>query len=119
MQEYTFIPKVQMTAQEFWAEATELAKKKKMGQNLSIHVSYARKGEKVKNLSFGEKILWHSGEILNFSRRRNVVSRIDAFAKTLNVELEHYIISSGLYEIIGRLENHETFSRKSLPRIFI
>ena len=41
MQEYSFIPHVNMTAKDFWRESNSLAKEKKMEQHPCIYACYA------------------------------------------------------------------------------
>ena len=100
MQEYSFIPNVNMTPEEFWREANGLAAEHKMDRVLSymyLMLSRARAARKsVRRESFvalGRDLEFYPGVDSWFDR-------INEFGETLGVEIEHYIISSGLREII-------------------
>ncbi len=99
MQEYAFIPGIEMTADEFWGKCNELAKVHKMDQILSymyVMISESR-GKKLLNRSeftkLGESVELMKGVLTWFER-------VNAYAEKIGVELEHYVISSGLKEII-------------------
>lgn len=100
MQEYTFIPNVGMTAKSFWDTSTNLAKTKKMDRILAyMHVMLktAHNAEKsIRREDFvklGKSLEFYPGVECWFQR-------INQFGKDLGIKIEHYIISSGLREII-------------------
>ncbi len=100
MQEYSFIPSVNMDSKTFWSEVTQLAETEKMDRILTYMYYMLRKateqGVSIKREDFtraGQHIELYDGVLTFFDR-------MDAYAATLNLELEHYIISSGLKEII-------------------
>lgn len=100
MQEYSFIPNVNMTAQEFWREANDLAREKKMDGILAymyVMLDRARAAKKsIRRESFvalGKDLEFYPGVETWFDR-------VSAFGKAQGVEVRHYIISSGLREII-------------------
>ncbi|MEL3908150.1 MAG: HAD family hydrolase [Treponemataceae bacterium] len=100
MQEYTFIPKVQMTAREFWTEASKLASEKKMDRILAYMYLMLEKA-KEQNIGFRREDFVALGRDLEFFEGVETwFPRINTFAESLNLNIEHYIISSGLYEII-------------------
>lgn len=99
MQEYAFIPGIGMTAEKFWEKCNLLTKEHNMDQILSymyVMLTEAR-GKKLLNRSeftkLGETVELFSGVVSWFDR-------VNAYAETLGLCLEHYIISSGLKEII-------------------
>ncbi len=100
MQEYSFIPNVNMTPAEFWRESNELAAQKKMDGILAymfVMLDRARTARKsVRRESFvalGKDLEFYPGVETWFER-------INAFGKAEGVDVKHYIISSGLREII-------------------
>ncbi len=100
MQEYTFIPSVRMDAKSFWQESTELAKKNKMDAILAymrLMLEAARNSHK----SIHREVFVEMGKDLElFPGVDSWFGRINSFGKDLGVNVEHYIISSGLREII-------------------
>jgi len=99
MQEYAFIPGIGMTADDFWKQCNRLTTEHNMDQILSymyVMLNEAR-GKKLLNRSEFTK-LGKSVELLP-----GVLSwfdRVNAYGAQLGIEVEHYIISSGLKEII-------------------
>lgn len=100
MQAYTFIPNLGMSANEFWAKASDLAEKHKMDRILAymylmldeahIHRKPIRRSDFV---ALGKDLELYPGVAEWFSR-------INRFGKDQGVTIKHYIISSGLREII-------------------
>ena len=100
MQEYTFIPNVGLTPKDFWKESNQLAKDKKMDAILAYmylmiekaHVARVsiRRDEFVK---MGKDLQFFPGVVEWFKR-------INKIGDELGLSIEHYIISSGLHEII-------------------
>ncbi len=110
MQEYSFIPNVNMTAQEFWREANELAREKKMDGILAymyVMLDRARTAKKsIRRESFvalGKDLEFYPGVETWFER-------ITAFGKAQGVDVRHYIISSGLREIIEGSSIYKNFA---------
>lgn len=100
MQEYSFIPKVNMAINEFWDEAKKLAKDKKMDSILSYMYLMIDKSK-------AEKISIHRADFVSlgqdlefFPGVEEWFQRINILGNELGMEIQHYIISSGLREII-------------------
>lgn len=99
MQEYAFIPGIGMTAEKFWGECNRLTKENSMDQILSymyVMIHEAR-GKKLLNRKEFNK-LGESVEL--FSGVSTWFERINAYGESIGVDVEHYIISSGVKEII-------------------
>jgi hypothetical protein len=109
MQEYSFIPKVNMSVDDFWAKATKLAKENKMDRILAymyLMIKEARHEE----ISITRNDFVDLGKDLEFYEGvESWFKRIDAYAKANGVVIEHYIISSGLKEIIEGSSIYENF----------
>ncbi len=100
MQEYAFIKNLDMTPDEFWGEAGRLTKLYEMEKILAYMLVMIQKC-KEKNIPLTEDYLRACGENVElFSGVATWFDRINAFGKSLGVNIEHYIISSGTYEII-------------------
>lgn len=100
MQEYTFIPNLGIEADKFWGEANKLRENNKMDQVLSYMYLMFRKTVD-NNRSLKRNYLNKMGETIElFPGVLEWFDRINEYGKSLGVEIEHYIISSGLKEII-------------------
>lgn len=100
MQDYAFIPSLGMTPAEFWAEANGFGRSNRMDGILAYMYTMIREAEK-KNLPFTREDLVEKGRgIVLFPGVAGWFDRINAFGESQGVRVEHYIISSGLREII-------------------
>ena len=99
MQAQGYIQQINDDVDEFWKCATDLAIKNDMDPNLAymyLMLSGAKGKFQVKRdklNEFGSKVELYKGVDSWFDR-------INTFAQTLNIKVEHYIISSGLKEMI-------------------
>ncbi len=96
MQEYGFIESIKRTPDSFWKEAKDLAESKKMDNILAymyLMIKYSKNLKRELLLSFGSKVEFFAGVEEWFER-------INEVGESLGVKVEHYIISSGLKEII-------------------
>ncbi len=100
MQEYNFIPDLNMDKSEFWQEANELAKKHDMDEVLAyMHLMLIKAREK--NIPIREEAFMKYGEKITFFEGvESYFERINAYAASKNMHLEHFIISSGLREFV-------------------
>ena len=111
MQTFTLIPSFGIDKDEFWAASTKLAKENLMDNNLAwMHelIRYSEfKGRSLKREYFkeiGADVKLNKGVTEWFGN-------INAYAEGKGIELEHYIISSGLKEIIEGSEIAGEFKR--------
>lgn len=100
MQDYSFIPSIGMNSSEFWQEANKLATKTNMDKILAymyLMIKTAKKNDvpitKEAFTKLGEEVVLLKGV-------KGWFERINAYGKVYDVEIEHYILSSGLSEII-------------------
>lgn len=100
MQTFTLIPSFGIDSAEFWREANTLAIEKSMDKNLAWMfnlIKYSKfKGRSIHKSHFkdaGAEVKLYEGVLSWFER-------LNAYARRRGVEIEHYIISSGLKEII-------------------
>lgn len=100
MQNYAFIPSLGMTPAEFWAEANGFGRRNRIDGILAYMYTMLREAER-KNLPFTRADLVDKGRgIVLFPGVEGWFRRINEYGRTLGVQVEHYIISSGLREII-------------------
>lgn len=100
MQEFTFIPNVGVSSKEFWEESNKLAKDKKMDGILAYMRCMIEAARKVKLKKSRETFVDLGKSLEYFPGVEAWFDRINSYAKGLNVTIEHYVISSGLREII-------------------
>ncbi len=100
MQEHSFIPNLGIDKAAFWGEVKSLAKTHDMNEILIyMQLMLKKAGEKEVRITkkafkdYGKKISFFEGVTEYFDA-------INAFAKAEGIILEHYIISSGLREIV-------------------
>ena len=100
MQEYSFIPEIGISENDFWSAAGKLSKEKQMDGILAymwLMLLESKKNSK----SIHRKDFVKLGKALKFYDGVNEwFGRINEFGKAQGVQVEHYIISSGLKEII-------------------
>ena len=100
MQEYSFIKNLGMTPGEFWGEAAKITEKHEVEKILSYMLVMIRKC-KEKGIPLTEEYLRTCGEnVVLYKGVESWFDRINAFGESMGVNIEHYIISSGTYEII-------------------
>ncbi|MFV0552118.1 MAG: HAD family hydrolase [Anaerorhabdus sp.] len=101
MQEFTFIPGLgYKNTKDFWEEVNKISKENKMDSILAYMYMMIKKSKEaskpIRKQDFkglGKGIEYYPGALTWFDR-------INAIGKKLNIEVEHYIISSGLTEVI-------------------
>lgn len=100
MQAFTLIPSFGVDKETFWEESNELAKQNLMDNNLAWMyqlLSYS----KLKRLPIKRDYFNQIGaEVPLYKGVETWFDRINQYAAKKGIELEHYIISSGLKEII-------------------
>ena len=100
MQDYAFIPSLGMTPSEFWALANGFGRQHRIDGILAYMYTMIREAER-KNLPFTRQDLVEKGQsIVLFPGVQDWFRRINEFGRSQGVQVEHYIISSGLREII-------------------
>lgn len=100
MQNYTFIPNLDMSNDEFWEETERFAKKNYM-EGILGYMYYMMYKCKEKGIPFTQEYLRSMGKNVNFYKGvKNWFQRINQYGESQGVNIEHYIISSGIKDII-------------------
>lgn len=100
MQDYSFIPSLGMTESEFWEFANNLGKSEHMDSILAYMYAMV-KISRDKNIPVLRKNLVQMGKNVElFKGVEGWFDRITKFGKLNGMQVEHYVISSGLKEII-------------------
>ena len=100
MQEYTFIPNLGMDVGEFWGSANKLREVDKMDSVLTyMYLMIKKTHDRGKHLT-SEYLNEMGRDIELFPGVSEWFTRINEYAANRGIEVEHYIISSGVKEII-------------------
>ena len=100
MQEYGFIKELGITPREFWDRSNTLAKVKK-ADDILAYMKVTIDEAKKRHLSIKwEDFMEYGKNIKLFKGVEEWFDRINKYAKSKGIKIEHYIISSGLREIL-------------------
>ena len=111
MQEYAFIPNLEIDANEFWEHCSKFAKKNNMDSILS-YMYMMIKFAKEKNIKVNKQEFYKQGEMITFFKGVETwFKRVNDYGKKLGLQVEHYIISCGLKEIIEGTKIAKEFKR--------
>ena len=100
MEDYAFIPSLGYTPAEFWGRANAFGWENRMDGLLAYMYTMIQECA-AQNIKLDRAFLNHCGESIQlFPGVREWFARINACGERLGVQVEHYVISSGLREII-------------------
>ena len=119
MQEYSLIPALGYeNPRDFWDEVTEISVRQSMdGISAYLYLlqkKYAEQGRPLTREAFSGL----GQDIELFPGVKTWFSRVNTYARKAGFFLEHYIISSGMYEIIQSVPVHNEFHRIYACRYF-
>ncbi len=100
MQEYSFIPNMNVSANDFWHETTKLYSDNSI-EKILAYMYQMKVYSKRNNISLTKEYLSDCGKNIDFfAGVKTWFDNINQYGAKLGLEIEHYIISSGLKEII-------------------
>lgn len=100
MQEYAFIPGIGMTAPDFWENCNRLMRTYEMDSILA-YMYFMVEQSKERNFRITREEFRRQGKIVElFDGVCEWFERINEYGEEKGVKIEHYVISSGLKEII-------------------
>ncbi|MDB5314782.1 MAG: hypothetical protein JWO24_626 [Rhodospirillales bacterium] len=100
MQEHRFLPKLKIDAVEFWKRSTELAKDQQ-GDPILTYMHRMIEGARYAGLPMRrDDWVAHGRDLPLFPGVETWFSRINAAASARGIAMQHYVISSGLREMI-------------------
>ncbi|MBQ2972445.1 MAG: haloacid dehalogenase-like hydrolase [Ruminococcus sp.] len=109
MQDYTFIPSLSMKSSDFWAVANGFGRDEHMDSILAYMYTMIQKS-KEKNIPLLRETLVNNGKDIEFYKGvTEWFDRVNQYGALIGVSVEHYIISSGLKEIIEGSSISEKF----------
>lgn len=110
MQAQGYIQSINYEVSEFWKESNELAKNNDMDQNLAYMYMMASNARG--KVLFTKDTLYEKGsKVKLFPGVKTWFDRINEYGKNKGVCIEHYIISSGLKEMIEGTEVADKFKK--------
>ena len=110
MQTYAFIPAIGMTESEFWDECGKTMSENNMDQILAYMFVMFKKAKG--KIHFTRETLSALGKDVElFDGVKTWFKRVNSYAAKYGLKAEHYIISSGLKEIIEGTPIAENFER--------
>ncbi len=111
MQNYSFIPDLGMTPSEFWSETSKFGEIENMEKILAyMYMMFSKAHEK--GIKFTKDYLHSLGKnIKYFKGVLTWFKRINDYGASLGLDVEHYIISSGVKDIIEGCEIAKEFKK--------
>ena len=100
MQNYAFIPSLGMTPGEFWPLANTFGQGNRMDGILAYMYTMIREAEKRDRPITRQSLVEQGRGIVLYPGVEDWFRRINAYGESQGVTVEHYVISSGLREII-------------------
>ena len=111
MQTFTLIPSFEIDKSEFWGQSNDLARNNLMDNNLAWMYQLI-KYSKFKDKSIRREYFNEAGKSVPLYKGvEGWFERVNKYAATKGIEVEHYIISSGLKEIIEGSSIADKFKR--------
>ena len=111
MQNYSFIPSLHIKPAEFWSAANDLSKRENMEPLLAymyLMIEWSKKNQLPINR---EAFVQLGKDIEYFPGVETWFKRIDEYGASKNVEVQHYVISSGNKEIVEGCQIADKFKQ--------
>ena len=100
MQDFALIPSLGMESSAFWKEANDFGSEQKMDSILAYMYTSVREAQRHGKPLMRDDLLVHGKSVEFFRGVDTWFDRVNAYGETQGVQIEHYIISSGMKEII-------------------
>lgn len=111
MQEYGFMKALKTTPKSFWSKTNALTLKHHADPNLAYMCAMLQEA-KFKNLPLRKESFCQFGEDIKlFKGVTDWFKRINNYARKNGIEIQHYVLSSGLSEIIGGMPIAKEFTK--------
>ena len=118
MQEHSFIPDIGMKNSEFWENVRKIAEKNEMDEILA-YMFFMLKKAKEKDIQIKKDNFKKHGQGLKlFNGVEEYFAQINQYATDKHIEIEHYIISSGLEDILAGVSLSGVSIFKLFKKIF-
>lgn len=111
MQEYGFIPSLGMEADEFWDDVTRLTDEQQMDSILAYMYQMVEKAREKKIPVTRETFEEMGAGVEYFDGVKTWFERVSRYGEEVGATVEHYIVSSGIKEIIEGTEIARYFKK--------
>lgn len=111
MQEYDFIPALNMVSKAFWSSVNTLAQQHEMDQILAYMHMMLEEARKARVAVRKSDFKQFGAHITLFPGVTEWFKRINAYARSRGVRLEHFIISSGIREMVEGTPIYKEFEK--------
>lgn len=111
MQEYDFIPALKLSSKQFWASVNQLAEKHEADQILAYMHAMLEEARIAKVPVRKSDFKNYGAKIDLFPGVKDWFKRINTYAKSKGVRLEHFIISSGIREMVEGTPIYKEFKK--------
>ena len=111
MQEYGYIESIGMTSREFWNEVRDFTDKNEMDNILAYMYKMVEKAKSSKTPVKKQTFLELGNKVEFFPGVQDWFKRINEYGEKIGVRVEHYIVSSGIKEIIEGTSIAKEFKR--------
>jgi len=111
MQEYDFIPALKLSSKHFWNKVNELAQKHEADPILTYMHAMIEEARKTGIPVRKADIKNYGANIELFPGVKEWFKRINTYAKAKGVRLEHFIISSGIREMVDGTPIRKAFKK--------
>lgn len=111
IQEHSFIPEVGMTREEFWNEVRQRTRDEDADEIL-VYMHLMLESAKSRGIDVTTDMLrehGHQAELFDGLADRTWFNRLNEHAATRGLALEHYIVSSGVHEMIRGCPIYDAF----------
>lgn len=111
IQEYNFIPAINMSSKDFWQEVDKMKIEHNMENVLAYMYLMLKKAEE-NNISVKKSSFVNYGKSVTFyDGVESWFDRINEYGKKLGLNIHHYIVSSGIKEMIEGTKISDKFER--------
>lgn len=111
MQEYAFIPALGMSSSAFWSEVNAMTDAEEMDNILAYMYKMVEKAKEKKVPITRDTFQDMGSKVEYFDGVKTWFERINAYGEKVGVRVEHYIVSSGIKEIIEGTEIARFFKK--------
>lgn len=111
MQQHSFIPMIKMEPADFWKEVKEVTRQNNMNEILAYMFLMLKKARENDIPITRREFMEHGKGIELFPGLPEYFDKINAYAKSKGLIIEHYIISSGLEDILKGTSVYSKFER--------
>ena len=111
MQEYAFIPALGMSSSAFWGEVNSMTDSEEMDNILAYMYKMVEKAKEKKVPIKRETFQEMGSKVEYFDGVKTWFERINTYGEKIGVRVEHYIVSSGIKEIIEGTEIAHFFKK--------